>query len=228
MQFLEGERKMQTMKLSSKIMLILALFIVIALFFIGDTLAPEIKQLGMSQYIKQNHWQGALFVFGFVFAFPVGLLLIVLAGLLNGKYTGKYLFALIHVVILGALLVMIWPFIASRENSVSYFAYSGGLLLVMIFAVGWFWTQQRISCKPGHGKIVDLRGSSYFFFALATWNMCGVGGMPGYALYPERSLEVDAYPFIIGQLKVVMLYLLLAWLCLLLSFLLKQKLERGS
>ena len=219
---------MERMKLSSKIMLVIALLIVIGLFFLGDSLAPQIKQLGMSQYIQQNKWQGGLFVFGFVFAFPVGLLLIVLAGLFNGKVTGKFLFLLIHVVLLGALLVMIWPFIAGRENSVSYFGFSGGLLLVLIFSVGWFWSQQRINCKPGHEKIVDLRGSSYFFFALATWNMCGVAGMPGFALYPERSLEVNAYPFIIGQVKVVMLYLVLAWMSLLFSYLLKQKSENNN
>ena len=56
--------------------------------------------------------------------------------------------------------------------------------------------------------------------------MCGVAGMPGYALYPERSLEVNAYPFIIGQVKVLMLYFVLAWLSLLLSYLLKQRLKR--
>ncbi|MGD8925227.1 MAG: hypothetical protein PVG20_00165 [Thioalkalispiraceae bacterium] len=219
---------MKKISLASKLMLILSLIIVIALFFLGHSLAPQIKELGMSQYIQQNRWQGGLFVFSFVFAFPVGLLLIVLAGLMNGKLSGKYLFLAIHVVILGALLVMLWPFIAGRENSVSYFGFSGGLLLVLIFSVGWFWSQLRANCQPEHRKIVDLRGASYFFFALATWNMCGVGGMPGYALYPERSIEVNAYPFIIGQVKVVMLYLVLAWLSLFLSYMLKQKIFKND
>jgi len=215
---------MKKMNLASKIMLLMAFVITLFLFFIGESLQPELKQLGLTAYLQQSNWQGTLFIFGFVFAFPVGLLLIVLAGLLNGEAKGKYYFVLIHVVLLGAVLVSIWPFVVGRENSASYFGYSGGLLLVLIFAVGWFWAQQRRSCEPSHRKVVDLKGTGYFFFALATWNICGVAGMPGYALYPERSLAVDAYPFIIGQVKVVMLYLVLAWLSLLLSFLAKRRL----
>lgn len=211
------------MNFASKIMLVAALLIVIFLFVTGDSLAPEIKQLGMSAYIQQSGWQGGLFIFGFVFAFPLALLLIVLSGLLNGINNWRYHFILVHVVLLGSLLVVIWPFIAGRENSVSYFAFSGGLLLVLIYSVGWFWAQQRRRSLPEEIKITDLRGIAYFFFALATWNMCGVAGMPGYALYPERSLEVNAYPFIIGQVKVVMLYLVFAWLSLLLSYLLRSK-----
>lgn len=214
------------MSVSSKLMLIIALIIVIFLFVLGDSLAPEIKQLGLTAYLKQSGWQGGLFIFGFVFAFPVALLLIVLSGLLNGVSNWKYLFTLFHVVLLGALLVVVWPFIAGRENSVSYFGFSGGLLLVLIYSVGWFWAQQRRTCDPNQQKVIDLRGSAYFFFALATWNMCGAAGMPGYALYPERSLELNAYPFIIGQVKVVMLYLVLAWLSLLLSYLMMRRENR--
>lgn len=215
---------MTKMKLASKIMLLAALLIIVFLFVIGESLQPQIKELGLTAYLQQSNWQGALFIFGFVFAFPVGLLLIVLAGLLNGESKGKYYFLLIHVVLLGTLLVTIWPFVTGRENSASYFGYSGGLLLILIFSVGWFWAQQRQNCEPSHRKAIDLKGTSYFFFALATWNICGVAGMPGYALYPERSLAVNAYPFIIGQVKVVMLYFVLAWLSLLLSYLVKRKL----
>lgn len=215
---------MTKMNLASKIMLLIALAITVFLFVIGESLQPQIKEMGLTAYLQQSSWQGALFIFGFVFAFPVGLLLIVLAGLLNGEARGKYYFALIHVVLVGALLVTIWPFVAGRENSASYFGYSGGLLLVLIFSVGWFWAQQRQGCEASHRKVIDLKGTSYFFFALATWNICGVAGMPGYALYPERSLAVNAYPFIIGQVKVVMLYFVLAWLSLLLSYLVKRRL----
>ena len=212
------------MKLASKIMLLAALFITVFLFIIGESLQPQIKELGLAAYLKQSNWLGALSVFGFIFAFPVGLLLIVLAGLLNGESKRKYYFLLILIVLLGALLVIIWPSFVGREYSAIYFGYSGGLLLVLIFCVGWFWAQQRQNCEPSNRKVIDLKGTSYFFFALATWNICGVIGMPGYALYPERSLAVDAYPFIIGQVKVVMLYFVLAWLSLLLSYLVKRRL----
>ena len=215
---------MPKMKLASKVLLFLSLLVTLFLFIIGESLQDPLMELGLTAYLQQSNWQGVLFIFGFVFAFPLGLLFIVLAGLLNSDARGKYYFVLIHVVILGAVLVTIWPFILGRENSPSYFGYSGGLLLILIFSVAWFWAEQRQNCQPSQRKVVDLKGTSYFFFALATWNLCGVVGMPGYALYPERSLAVNAYPFIIGQVKVVMLYFVLAWLSLLLSYLVKRSL----
>ena len=214
---------MTRLGIGRQLMLLMALVIVIFLFVVGDNLAPEIKQLGLTGYLKQGGWQAGLFIFGFVFAFPVALLLIVLSGLQSGLANWKYHFVLFHVFLLGSLLVVIWPFVAGRENSVSYFAYSGGLLLILIYSVGWFWAQQRNNSDPADRKAMDMKGIGYFFFALATWNMCGVAGMPGYALYPERSLEDNAYPFIIGQVKVVMLYLVIAWLSLLLSYLLRNR-----
>ena len=126
---------------------------------------------------------------------------------------------------MSSLFIVIWPFIVGAENSPLYFGFNGGLLLIMIFSVGWFWAKSRIMAQSSRRLIVDLRGLSYLFFALATWNLCGAVGMPGYALYPERSLAVNAYPFIIGQVKGVMLYFVLAWLSLLLSYIFKNKSE---
>ena len=221
---------MQSAKISttSKIFLLVGLAIVAYAFIMGRMLAPDIMELGMMEFIKQHQWKGGFLVFSFSLSFPAGLLLIVLAASLNGGKKIKYLAAVSIVFLLSSLLIVIWPFVVGPENSASYFGFSGGLLLVMIFSVGWFWARLRSTCQPSHRKIIDLRGLSYLFFALATWNMCGAVGMPGYALYPERSLEVNAYPFIIGQVKVVMLYFVLAWLSLLLSYLLKQRSERSD
>ena len=208
--------------------LLVALVVVAYAFIMGRILAPEIMELGMIGFIKQHQWKGGFLVFSFSFSFSFGLLLVVMARLFNSEKHYRYYIAVIIVFVLSSSLVVIWPFIVGADNSALYFGLNGGLLLVMIFSVGWFWAKLRTTCKPSHRKIIDLRGLSYLFFALATWNMCGAVGMPGYALYPERSLEVNAYPFIIGQVKVVMLYFVLAWLSLLLSYLFKQRLERGK
>ena len=207
----------QQVSTSSKLLLIVGFAITLLLFWLGNSIAPQIKAMGLMGYIKANAWQGGLVVFGFSFAFPIALQCIVLAGLF--RFTQKKIHIVWSTLIFaaGSILIVLWPFITGSAHSRYYFGIGGAILLVLIFTVGWFWAQQRQQHDAIYRRVLDLRGAGYFFFALATWNTCGILGMPGYALYPERSLAVNAYPFIIGQSKVVMLYFILAWTCILLS-----------
>jgi len=209
----------------NKILFLIGIITIIYLFYVGSYIAPEIKSMGMFGYIEQQGWRGGILIFSFSFAFPFALLCIVLAGLLMQKGNMKLSFFITLIFSVLSMLIVIWPFIVGAENSRWYFMIGGSLLMLLILIVAWFWTQQRNKTTPALRKVVDLRGFSYFFFALATWNSCGAMGMPGYALYPERSLAVNAYPLIIGQVKVAMLYFILAWLCLALSYVLKAKQE---
>lgn len=211
---------------TSKLLLLIGITTIVYLFYVGGSMAPEIKSIGMFGYIEQQGWRGGVLIFSFSFAFPFALLCIVLAGLLMEKKGSKKL-SIIIVLCFSflSMLIVIWPFMVGAENSRWYFMIGGSLLLLLILIVAWFWTQQRNKTTPALRKMVDLRGLSYFFFALATWNSCGAMGMPGYALYPERSMTVNAYPLIIGQVKVIMLYFILAWFCLAISYVIKRQLE---
>ncbi len=208
---------------TSKLLLLIGILTIVYLFYLGSDIAPEIKRQGMFGYIDQQGMSGAILIFSFSFAFPFALLCIVLAGLQLQK--DKFVLGTFIVLIFSAssMLVVIWPFMVGSENSHWYFIIGGSLLLLLILIVAWYWAQQRNQTTQSLRRVADLRGLSYFFFALATWNSCGAMGMPGYALYPERSIEVNAYPLIIGQVKVIMLYFILAWFSLALSYLLKRK-----
>ena len=78
------------MNLASKVLLFLTLLITLFLFIVGESLQDPIMELGLTGYMQQSNWQGALFIFGFVFALPLGILLIALAGLLNSDAKGIF------------------------------------------------------------------------------------------------------------------------------------------
>ena len=52
----------------------------------------------------------------------------------------------------------------------------------------------------------------YLCFALAAWNLCGVGVIPGMALYPEKMLALEPRFFAVAQMKAVMAFFLLGWI----------------
>lgn len=205
--------------MTSRVLLLCGVVLTFGLFWLGHSIAPQLKIMGMTDYLRAYKWQGGLVIFSFTFAFPVALQCIVLAGLFTKVANYRHVIWSTLIFAAGSILVVLWPFIVGSAHSRWYFGIGGGLLLVLIFAVGWLWAQQRQQHDKAYRLVLDLRGAGYFFFALATWNTCGILGMPGYALYPARSMSVHAYPFIIGQSKVVMLYLILGWVFILLSHL---------
>lgn len=211
------------LNITSKVLLLTAGLIVFYLYYAGNQLVPQLRTTSLLQYIELHGPQGALLFMSFTFAFPLAIHLIVLACLLNQKDNRGYALLVSVFVAIAATFVIFWPFIVGRQHSWLYFAIGGSICLLMTSLVAWFWTRQRLTVEPSQRLSVDFLGAALFFFALVTWNLCGAMGMPGYALYPERSISVNGSPFIIGQVKVIMLYLVFAWSALAMSYWLRQK-----
>ena len=63
----------------------------------------------------------------------------------------------------------------------------------------------------------DLRIIGYYFFIVATWNLCRVFGISGYALKPETMIKHGLQPVAITFASHIMIELLLGWLFIFLS-----------
>lgn len=188
--------------------------VLIALFFIGPRLDAVIRPSGLHAYLQQAANIDLLMFFIFAFAFPAGLLLCAL-GALSLRGAGWRRMGLAFVLLLPLIaLSMLWPAWLGRAHSPLYFGAGGAILVLLIIAVSWYW--QRLHSSADHPAHY-LRGLAYFCFALATWNSCGAGGLPGFALYPQTVIDTHNQAFLIGQYKVIMIYFILAWLFLLIS-----------
>jgi hypothetical protein len=75
----------------------------------------------------------------------------------------------------------------------------------------WHWGRFRLRLNDAKREAADWQGLGYLSFALAAWNLCGFGGMPGFAVYPQKMIELNAIPFAVGQLKAVMALFILGW-----------------
>ena len=63
----------------------------------------------------------------------------------------------------------------------------------------------------------DYRIVGYFFFIVATWNLCGIFGLAAFALKPEMMIEHGLRPNAITMTSHVIIELLLGWLFVFLS-----------
>mgnify|MGYP007059378998 CR=1 FL=1 len=197
---------------------LIGLLLMLSVLLIGPELEPKIKQQGLSEFLALGGWQADAWLFAFVFLFPLGLVVCTVAGMLVNGPGWRVVLVAIGLSIAVTSLVVIWPALIGRDADALYFGVGGTLLLILISGTGWHWALQRQQTLPSQRRAVDYRGFAYFCFATATWHICGAGGMPGFAIYPDSVIGVKHYPFIISQFKVVMLYLILAWGSLFLSF----------
>ena len=214
---------MRQTKTQSLIIYIVGLLVMLSVLYLGSILDPELRRIGLSAYLRQSQIGGVLLFFGFVFAFPIGLTICFVAGFRFQKVNVRYLLYAVALTAAVANLVLIWPAITGREHSPQYFATVGIILIFLISMSAWLWARQRSSVEGAQRVSADLRGLGYFCFAMATWHCCGVAGLPGFAIHPDHVVLAKSYPFILGQLKVIMLYLIFAWSCTSLAYYLRTK-----
>lgn len=188
------------------------LIIMISAVIMGNVIQPTVSGLGMDAYLAENGSTGWLGFMLFAFGFPLGLG-ICATGLFSasgGKGARLLSFGLLLLV--AALLPVLIPLLLGRQPDAAFFGTTGYILLLLIIVTLWLWGSHRAGLGAQERTTTDFQGAGYICFAMAAWNLCGVGGMPAYALIPERMLATGSSNFATGQMKAVMLLLLLGWL----------------
>ncbi len=144
-------------------------------------------------------------------SFPLGLsLAIVGAALLGGASRGRA--ALLGAAALALIGVSrLVPRIFGTESSALYFGGGGVLILVLLLLVAHAWSQRRLRLPAAERAAADLQALGYLCFGIATWYLCGTGGMPGFALQPERMAAVGSLWFAVANYKVAMALFVLGW-----------------
>jgi hypothetical protein len=197
--------------------------IMLAAVLTGNAIQPDVARLGMDGYMAVHGWGGFML---FAFGFPLGLA-VAATGLFTasgGKACSLLPFAVL--LLLAALLPMLAPMLLGREPDAAFFGTAGYLLMFLILASFWFWAVYRAGLAERERTAADLQGAGYACFAMVAWNICGVGGMPGYALDQPAALANGSHAFAIGQMKAVMLLLLTGWLLTLLGLQQAARLRR--
>lgn len=181
----------------------------------GNAIQPEVSQLGMDGYIAAHGWPRFML---FAFGFPIGLVISAMGlfAVSGGRGCGVLPFGFL--LLIAAFMPILAPAVLGRQADAAFFGISGYILMFLILASFWFWAVHRASLQDRARNAADLQGTGYACFALVAWNLCGMGGMPGFALDPQTMLATGSNGFVIGQLKAIMLLLLSGWSLTLLGY----------
>jgi hypothetical protein len=191
---------------------VIGLAVVLASVLAGGLIQDELESLGDQAFLARHGAAGWAAFLSFAFGFPLGMAVCATGMFLSSEpATGKrLLFAL------GALLValsaILVPGIAGRAPSPVFFGTGGYIILALVLATLWLWGRHRAALPPQARLGADLQGAGYLCFAIVAWNLCGLGGMPSFALDPEKMLATGSRGFAIGQMKSIMVALVAGWI----------------
>lgn len=191
---------------------VIGLVIVIGSILAGGLIQDELERLGDQAFLTRHGAAGWLVFLSFGFGFPLGIA-VCASGMFmaSESSTGKRVMFILTALLI-ALSAILVPGIAGRAMSPHFFGTGGYIILLLALATIWLWGQHRASLPPQARIGADLQGAGYLCFAIVAWNLCGLGGMPSFALDPEKMLATGSRGFAIGQMKSIMVALVAGWL----------------
>ena len=184
----------------------------------GKVLQPQLYELGISGLQKTHGITGMVPAMVFFFSFPVGLVICLLGAINMRSHLTGHVWPYALLAVPGVAIVVLVPMVFGREVSTSYFGIGGVSILLLAAASIYYWGCYRARQRASSHAALDFQAIGYLCFALAAWNLCGFGGIPSFALYPEKMIALGARGFAVGQLKSVMAFFVLGWLFTMLGF----------
>lgn len=153
---------------------------------------------------------GAIQTILWLFSFHLGAFCIAMAALVaRGRAAGAFR---LWFAIGGLVWLALWAIPSLPGPYTAVFATSGvAILLAIILAFG----RAALNAQRDGSHFGAFRGghwlvASYFFFALATWDMCGLGSVGG-ILQPDSAMHAANRELVSTQATKLVVELVLAW-----------------
>ncbi len=194
------------------VVFIIGLAVMVGDVVVGKLIQAEVAGLGMSGLEAQHGKAGLGKLLVFAFSFPLGMALSLVGAAMFGGTATSRAGRFGGVGLLLVLVPMFLPEIFGKGHSPNYFGLGGIAIMVLVAAAMWFWGNHRMRLNAAKRAAADWQGLGLLCFALVAWNLCGFGGMPSFAVYPEKMIELNAVPFAVGQLKSIMALFILGWI----------------
>ncbi len=158
-------------------------------------------------------WKVARYIL-WAFSFKLGIYFIMISALLKTeiKKMRLILFAIMGILY---ILVAYLPIPGPR----ALFGIGGGIMTVLIILIMQQLSKERNNCYKNTESAVDYRIIGYFFFAMATYNLCPLLGVKCFALEPVKMIKYGLQAQAISYASHILIELVLGWIFIFLSHL---------
>ena len=183
----------------------------------GKLILPEIQNQGIDQFLTQNKSLGkSLFTF-LGTGFPFGAGITIIGAALFAKTEQKKLWTFLWIFLFAAVLISLLSNFINSNNNTTFYVIIGALIMIIFVLIAWLWARNRIKLERKEQHYWDIKMAGYFFFIIASWELCGVGVVPFFTFYPESFSAYNSMSFVIAQTKLVLILFLIGWFFILLA-----------
>ena len=130
-----------------------------------------------------------------------------------------------RLIVSGGILYLLLAYVPIPGPYPLFFGIGGGLITVLLVFILLRWADERERLEDFEKASTDYRLIGYFFFAMATYNLCPLMGVKTFGLYPEKMIRFGLQAEAASFASRIMIELVLGWLFIFLSY---RKLPRGS
>jgi len=200
------------MNIKSRTLFTAGIFFMISTTVLGKFIQKDVEALGMQGYMNAGPEINKLIMLFFSFGFPLGVGLVMTASILLGQGSKTTVRWFLFATFAGVVITLLIHSVLGPTHSPAYFGIGGVTIMSLIIALAWYWSVYRAGLDAKYHRASDFQAIGYLCFALAAWNLCGVGSIPGMALYPEKMLTLEPRFFAVAQMKTVMAFFVLGWI----------------
>lgn len=141
------------------------------------------------------------------YSFKLGILFIVIGALLK-THMGK---GRLWLYVFGGLLYISFAYIPLPGPFSIIFGIGGGIMTVLIVLIFQLLLTERSEHHESTGTATELKIIGYFFFAMATYNLCPLLGVKAFALEPEKMIAYGLQSEAASFATHILIELVLGW-----------------
>jgi hypothetical protein len=148
------------------------------------------------------------------YSFKLGIFFFVTGILLRTSITT----ARFRLLVGGGILYLLLAYVPLPGPYSLFFGIGGGLITVLLVLIFIKWSEERDFLKDPEKTSADYRLVAYFFFAMATYNLCPLMGVKTFGLYPEKMVRYGLQTEASSFASHIMIELVLGWFFIFLSY----------
>jgi hypothetical protein len=120
-------------------------------------------------------------------------------------------------VVSGGIVYLLLAYVPIPGPYSLFFGVGGSLITVLLVLILMRWADERDRLEDFERTSADFRLMGYFFFAMATYNLCPLLGVKAFGLYPEKMVRFGLQAEAASFASRIMIELVLGWLFIFLS-----------
>ena len=187
--------------------LVLMILALVSFLIMGE----PVKKMGMEAYLEQGGLLGRFAHILYMAGYEAGLVMFMAGSLIHSLARNIRIFWSVTAGVLVFAGIYLLPLLLGPGHAPDFFMAGGIILFVLTLLLVWFWSRERTLIDLRYRAAADLKMTGYLFLLLATWNVCRLGGMPFFTLYPDKMMIFQTLSGAIIHTKLLLLYFILGW-----------------